>query len=221
MRSCQHLGDELGPALGVVRPHVDLVEVEVVGLGERFLDPVPRRVHLEAIAGFGRDECSLPRMVLDLEAELASPFDDRLVLVLVERDPEMVDAGYVPVPRLDDDVDGSAPQLDEAQAKAHRVEVLPGGARLEPLRALPAPPVTPDELESELPQVAPLEEPDLARHEVVVKQLHGSPAYESYAEESTPLRGTTAALCRRNRLHHRRRPRPTASRTTGCPPCRA
>jgi hypothetical protein len=110
-------------------------------------------------------------VILDLEAELAGTVDDRLVRVLVERDPEMVDARDVPVPRLEDDVDGSAGELDEAEPESDRVEILPGRARLEPLRALALPAVAADELEAELAEVPALEEADLARDQVVMEQM--------------------------------------------------
>jgi hypothetical protein len=64
-------------------------------------------------------------VVLDLQAEVPRPVEDGLVVVLVERDAEVVDARHVPVAGLEDDVDRPAPDLDEAQAEADLVEVLP------------------------------------------------------------------------------------------------
>ena len=131
-------------------------------------------MHLEPVARLGGHERPLARMVLHLQSEVVGPVDHRLELLLVERDAEVVDARDVPVARLEDDVDGAPPELHEPQAKAHLVESLPGRPGLEPLRALALPAVAADQLEAELAEIAPLEEPHLARHEVVVEQLHGS-----------------------------------------------
>jgi hypothetical protein len=84
----------------------------------------------------------------------------------------MVDARNVPVTGLEDDVHRAAADLDQAEPEAHRVELLPRRARLEPVRALPSPAVAADELEAELAEIAALEEPDLAGHQVVVEQMH-------------------------------------------------
>jgi hypothetical protein len=52
-------------------------------------------------------------------------------IVLVEREAEMVDAGKLPLARLDDDVDGAALELRQAQLEAHAVEVVPAVPGLE------------------------------------------------------------------------------------------
>jgi hypothetical protein len=132
-------------------------------------------VHLEPVAGLGGDEGALARVILDLQAEVAGPVQHGLVVVLLERDAEVVDARHIPVARLEDNVDGAAPYFHEAQAKADLVELLPGRASLEPVRALAAPAVAADELEAELAEIPGLEQPDLARHEVVVEQVHRRP----------------------------------------------
>src|SRR4051794_39795505 len=104
----------------------------------------------------------------------------------------MVDARHIPVARLEHHVDGPAAELDEAEAEAHLVELLPGGSRLEPMRALAAPAVPADQLEAELAEVAGLEEPDFARHEVVVEQLHRAASwYRRRTEDSAPAWGST------------------------------
>jgi hypothetical protein len=77
-----------------------------------------------------------------------------------------------PSDRLEDDVHGATADLDETEPEAHAVELLPGRARLEPVRALAPPAVAADELEAELAEIAALEEPDLAGHQVVVEQMH-------------------------------------------------
>ena len=59
-------------------------------------------------------------MLLDAQLELVGPRERRGEVVLVEREPDVVDARQVPLPRLDDDVDGAALELREAQLEAGR-----------------------------------------------------------------------------------------------------
>jgi hypothetical protein len=84
----------------------------------------------------------------------------------------VVDARHVPVPRLEDDVHGSARELHEPKPEAHVLELLPRLAGLEPVRPLADPAVSRDEVEAEPPEIARLHEPHLARDEVVVEQVH-------------------------------------------------
>ena len=179
--------------LGVVGAQVELADLELVGLRERVVDPVARRMHLEPVAGLRGDEGALARVVLDLQTEVAGAIEDGLVVVLVERDAEVVDARHVPVTGLEDDVHGPASDLDEPQAEADLVEVLPGRSGLEPVRALASPAVAADELEAELAEIPGLEEPDLARHEVVVEQMHrAAPSYRRGG--ISPLVGNGATM---------------------------
>ena len=84
----------------------------------------------------------------------------------------MVDARNPPVTRLHDDVDRAALELRQAQLEALAVELLPRGPRLDRDVVLPDPPVARDEIESELAHVARLDVPELARHQVVVEEVH-------------------------------------------------
>ena len=61
--------------------------------------------------------------------------EHRLELVLVEREPEVVDARHRPLARLDDDVHRAALELGEPQLEARRVELLPRRPRARPRRA--------------------------------------------------------------------------------------
>ena len=151
---------------------MELGEAQVVRLGDRFLDPVPRRVHFEAVSRLGGDERALARVILNLEAEVRGALESAVVLLLFEGDAEVVNARDVPVPGLEHDVDRPPRDLDKPEPEAHAIELLPGGSRLEPVRALAPPAVAPDEREPELAQIARFEEPHLARHEVVVEQMH-------------------------------------------------
>ena len=171
----EDLGQRDGLLLRVVRAQVQLPDLELLRLRERVVHPVTRRVHLQPVTGLRGHERSLPGMVLNLEPEIARAVEHGLVVLLVECDAEVVDAWHVPVARLEDDVDRPAPDLDEAKAKADPVELFPGRAGFEPVRALAAPAVAADELEAELAEIAGLEQPDLARHEVVVEQVHRPP----------------------------------------------
>ena len=56
---------------------------------------------------------------------LDGPVDHVGELLLVEREPEVVDPRQLPLARLDDDVDGPALELREPQLEAHLVELLP------------------------------------------------------------------------------------------------
>ena len=136
------------------------------------LDPVARRVNLEPVAGLGGDERPFARVVLNLQLELDRALERRGVPVLVECDPEMIDAGPVPMAGLDHNVDRPAAELDQPEPESLRVEVVPGDTGLEPVRVLADPAVAADEREAELADVARLDQPDFARDQVVVEKLH-------------------------------------------------
>ena len=99
--------------------------------------------------------------------------DHVVELVLVEREPEVVDARQLPLAGLDDDVDGAALELGEPQLEAHLVELLPRDPGLERLVVLADPAVARDERERELADVARLDLAHAARDQVVVEELHG------------------------------------------------
>ena len=143
-----------------------------LSLGEEVIDPFPRRVDLDPIAGAGRDEGAAAWVLLDAQLEALCSLHYFDEFVLVEREADVVDAGEVPLPRLDDDVDCAALELRQTQPKADSVELLPGHPRLE-VRLFVADPAVPrDELEAELGDVARLDIPHLAGHQVVVEELH-------------------------------------------------
>ena len=85
----------------------------------------------------------------------------------------MVDAREVPLARLDDDIDGAAFELRQAQAKAEAVELFPRHAGLEMRLLVADPAVACDEVEAELGDVARLDIAHLARHQVIVEEVHG------------------------------------------------
>ena len=84
---------------------------------EQLLEPLARRMHLEPVAGVRRDERAPAAVRLDAQLALDGAVDHLLKLVLVEREPEMVDARQVPLAGLDDDVDRAALELGEPSLK--------------------------------------------------------------------------------------------------------
>src|SRR5688572_5454897 len=129
-------------------------------------------MELEAVARVRGHERA-PTAVL-LHAQLANlrACQRRNEIVLVEHKPQMVDAWQLPLAGLDDDVDRAALQLREPELEAHPVEVIPAVARLEGRRLLPDAPMTRDERETELSHVARLDLTHLARHQVVMEEVH-------------------------------------------------
>src|SRR5262249_12084992 len=104
-----------------------------------------------------------------------------------EREADVVDARQVPLARLDDHVDGAALELGEPEPESEAVELVPGDAGLEIRLLVADPPVARDELETQLRDVTRLAVADLARHQVVVEELHGIYARRScccFTEES-------------------------------------
>src|SRR5512133_272952 len=85
----------------------------------------------------------------------------------------MVDSRQVPLTWLDDDVDGAAFELGQPEPESEPVELVPGDAGLEVRLLVADPTVAGDEAEAELRDVARLDVTHLARHQVVVEELHG------------------------------------------------
>ena len=142
---------------------------------EQLLEPVARRVELDAVAGARRDERAPAAVLLHAQLELVGARERRGEVVLLERDADVVDARQVPLPRLHDDVDGAALELGQPELEAELVELVPGDARLVARVLLADAAVARDELEPELREVARLDLADPARHEVVVEHLTGAP----------------------------------------------
>src|ERR1051325_8734899 len=95
-----------------------------------------------------------------------------LELLVVEGEPEVVDARQGPLARLDDDVDRPELELRQAQLEAELWELRPGDARLVGREVLSDPAVAGDEVEAELADVARLDLPHPARDEVIVEEVH-------------------------------------------------
>ena len=121
------------------------VERELVGRSRAARQPVARRMHLEPVAGVRRDERSPAAVRLDPQVPLDRPLEHLVELVLVEREPEVVDARQLPLAGLDDDVDGAALELGSRSLKPMPVELLPRDPGLERLVVLADPAVARDE----------------------------------------------------------------------------
>ena len=149
-------------------------ERQVVALRQQVVDPRPRRVHLEPVAGARRDERPSAAAILHGQVPARRALEHRDVLVLVgHHDADVVEARHAPQPGLQHDVERAALHLGQAELEAVLLEPLPRHARLGGDGALADPAVARHEPEAELAEVAGLDGADLARDEVVVEQEHG------------------------------------------------
>src|SRR5438874_7006980 len=174
-----HLGAEdvsqrPGLRLGLVRAQLQLRQRENFALPQQVLDPVARRVDLEPVAGIGGDERAAAAVLLHAEVPLSGAGKHVVELILVEGHADVVDARHAPVTRLHDHVHCAALELREAELEAVAVELLPRDAGLEGDMVVADPPVARDEVETELADVACLDCAQLARHEVVVEEVHAT-----------------------------------------------
>ena len=127
----EDVGEDASLRLRVVRPQLELRDAELRAVIEQLVDPLPRRVDLEPVAGARRDEGAAAAVLLDAELPLRRAPEHRLELAVVERNPEVVDPRHCPVPRLDHHVHGAALQLRQAELEPVAVEPLhetPGSA---------------------------------------------------------------------------------------------
>src|SRR3954452_25048394 len=151
---------------------MQLGKLQVRRRGEQVVEPVARRMQLQAKAGVRRDERAPAAVLLHAQLAHLRARERGDEVLLVESEPEVVDAWELPLPRLDDDVDGAALELREAQLEAHAIEIVPAVAAFEGGRVLADPPVPRDQREAELADVACLDLAHLARDEVVMKEFH-------------------------------------------------
>src|SRR5690348_10993647 len=114
-------------------------------------------MELEPVAGVRRNERPTTAMLLHAEVVPLGARERRVELVLVEHEPEVVDARCRPLARLDDDVDGAFLELGEPELEPHRVELAPGHPRLVGCEVLADPSMPGDEIERELADVASLD----------------------------------------------------------------
>src|SRR6476660_775199 len=157
---------------GIVGLQVQLGQPELVPLREQLVDPLARRMELEPVTGVRGDERPPAAVLLHAQVVPLGARERRLELVLVEHEPHVVDPRGRPLARLDDHVDRALLELAQPQLEAQRVELGPRDARLVRGEVLADPPVTGDEVERELADVASLDLPDAARDQVIVEELH-------------------------------------------------
>src|SRR5207245_9616477 len=114
------------------------------------VQPLARRVQLEPVARIRRDERAPATVLLHAQLARLRARQGGDELLLVESEAEVVDARQLPLPRLDDHVDGAALQLGQAQLEAQLVQILPPVSRLERGDVLADPAVASNEVEAEL-----------------------------------------------------------------------
>src|SRR5947209_1063184 len=136
-------------------------------------------MELEPVAGVRRDEGAPSAVLLDPEVLPLCAGQRGGEVGVVEHEAEVVDPWELPLPRLDDDVDGAPLELAEPQLEAHTVELAPRDAGLERHGVLADAAVPRDEVEAELRDVARLDVPDPAGHEVVVEEPHSAAILDS------------------------------------------
>lgn len=171
-RGAENVCERAGFGLRLVCTELQLLHVQLFLLREELLDPVPRRVHLDAVARVRRDERPAAAVLLHTEVPLRRAPEHRLELLLVERDSDVVDPRNAPVARLDDDVDRAPLQLGKAWLEAVVVELLPRRPGLDRYVLLADTPVARDEVEPELAEVTRFDVAELGGDQVVVEELH-------------------------------------------------
>src|SRR3954452_18832428 len=144
-----------------------------LAFGEQVVDPLARRMDFDPVADTRRDERPPPRIFLDSELEPLGSFHHLDELVLVQREADVIDPGQLPLSGLYDDIDGPAFELGQPEAEAEPLELLPWHSGLKMRLLVADPPVPRHEVKTELCDVAGLHVAHLARHQVVVEELHG------------------------------------------------
>src|SRR5918995_2209470 len=158
--------------LGIVGEQLQLGQLEDLARLQQLVEPFARRMDLQPVAGVRGDERPPPPVRLHAQLLVDGAIDDLGEFVLVECEPEMVDARQVPLAGLDASVDSAPLQLGQPELEAHPIELLPRHPRLEGLVVLTDPPVPRDEVERELGEVPLLDLPDARGDEVGVEELH-------------------------------------------------
>src|SRR4051812_21571763 len=155
-------------------------------------------MQLQPVAGVGRDERPPAAVLLHPQLGLLGPRDRLLELLVVEREPQVVDARQRPLSRLHHDVDGAELELGEPQLEPERVELTPRDTRLVRRQVLADPAVPGDQVEAELADVARLDLPHPARDEVVVEEIHR----RAMLRRTHPRRAEVRWAMRSGGVHH-------------------
>src|SRR3954447_14718661 len=155
-------------------------------------------MQLQPVAGVGRDERPPAAVLLHPQLGLLGPRDRLLEFLVVEREPQVVDARQRPLSRLHHDVDGAELELGEPQLDPERVELTPRDTRLVRRQVLADPAVPGDQVEAELADVARLDLPHPARDEVVVEEIHR----RAMLRRTHPRRAEVRWAMRSGGVHH-------------------
>ena len=175
----ENLRQRFGLRLRVVRAQVELAEPQLVLRLQQLVEPLARRMELEPVARVGRDERPSAAVILDAQPKRGRAQERVLEGIGIERDPDVVYTRQLPLSRLHDDVHRAVLQLAQPQAEPLPVELVPCDTGAKDLRVFGYAPIPRDEMEAELPDVPRLDLPHLARHEVVVEQVHGRSILDS------------------------------------------
>src|SRR5436309_15761631 len=114
-------------------------------------------MELHPVAGVRRHERPPTAVLLNAQVAQLRARERGHELVLVQREPEVIDSRQLPLAWLHDDVDCSAFELRQPKLEAHAVEVLPPVAGLERRQLFADAAVPRDELEAQLPDVPRLD----------------------------------------------------------------
>jgi len=172
VRNGEQLAERGRLQLWIVRTQLELRQTKLLVLLEQLVEPFARWMQLEPVARVRGDKGAPPTVFLDPKLPHLRARERLHELVLVEREAEVIDARQLPLTRLDDDVDCAALELRQPELEPYAIQVLPAVACLEGGHLLADPAVSRDQVEAELADVARLDLSHLARHQVIVEELH-------------------------------------------------
>ena len=142
---------------------LQLGQPELSPVGEQLVDPVTRRVHLDAGSRrSSRRTCAGRRAPGRAGSTAPRASSTSWNSSSSSATPRWSTRGIAPVPRLDDDVDRAPLELGQPQLEPVLVELLPARAGLDRDVVVADPAVAGDEVEAELADVARLDVPQLA-----------------------------------------------------------
>src|SRR6266567_6082494 len=145
-------------------------------------------MQLQSVARIRRHERTPAAVLLHAQLAQLGACERRDEIVLVERESEVIESGQLPLPGLDDHVHGAPLQFRQPQLEAGAIELIPAVSGLEGSRLVLDPTVPGDQAEAELAEIARLDLPYLARHQVVMEELH-----EGRLEPCSPICPSTPA----------------------------
>jgi hypothetical protein len=133
---------------------------------------------LQPVARVGGDEGAAAGVLLHTQTPPRGALQHLVELVVVERDPDVVDARQRPLPRLDDHVHRTPLELAQPVAEPLLLQLVPRDSGLEMDLILADTTVARDQPEAELAQVTRLDLPNVARDQVVVEKLQARASWQ-------------------------------------------